>query len=73
MQRHGFYGCYFFFLFGVAWVLSYSVKETLLLGWHGSFMSKARKKSWKVASLCIFWMVWKEKKMLVFDNAEFSV
>ena len=38
-----------------------------------AFMSKAHKKSWKVVSLCIFWMVWKEKKMLVFDNAEFSV
>ena len=56
----------------MTWVLSYLVKETLL-GWHGPFVGKARKKSWKVAFLCIFWTVWKERNMLAFDNAEFSV
>ncbi|RVW17076.1 hypothetical protein CK203_076007 [Vitis vinifera] len=33
-----------FSLFGVAWVLSGSVKETLL-GWHGAFVGKTRKKA----------------------------
>ena len=33
-----------FSLFGVAWVLSCSVKETLL-GWHGAFVGKTRKKA----------------------------
>ena len=32
-------------LFGVSWVLSYLMKETLL-GWHGSFVGKAHKKAW---------------------------
>ena len=33
-----------FSLFGVAWVLSGSIKETLL-GWHGAFVGKTRKKA----------------------------
>ncbi|KAL6323476.1 hypothetical protein AAG906_039048 [Vitis piasezkii] len=33
-----------FSLVGVAWILSCSVKETLL-GWHGAFVGKARKKA----------------------------
>ena len=32
-----------FVLFGVSWVLSLSVRDTLL-GWHGSFEGKKRKK-----------------------------
>ena len=32
-----------FFLFGVAWILSCSLKETFL-GWHGAFVGKAREK-----------------------------
>ncbi|RVX13277.1 Histone-lysine N-methyltransferase ASHH1 [Vitis vinifera] len=44
-----------FSLFGVAWILSYSVKETLL-GWHGAFLGKARKKAWQMVPLCIFWV-----------------
>ena len=63
---------FFFFLFWVTWVISYSIKETLL-GWHESFVGKAHKKSWKVALLCIFWTMWKERNLLAFDNAELSV
>ena len=33
----------FFSLFGVTWVLSGSVKETLI-GWHGAFVGKTRKR-----------------------------
>ena len=42
-----------FSLFGVAWVLSSSMKETLL-GWHRAFVGKTRKKAWQMAPLCIF-------------------
>ena len=42
-----------FSLFGVAWVLSCSVKETLLR-WHGAIVGKTRKKAWQLAPLCIF-------------------
>ena len=34
-----------FSLFGVTWVLSCSVKETLL-GWHWAFVGKTHKKAW---------------------------
>ena len=61
-----------FSLFGVAWVLSGSVKETLI-GWHGTFVGKTRKKTWQMASLCIFWSVWKERNLLAFGNEEFSL
>ena len=59
-------------LFGVAWALSFSFKETLLR-WHGSFVVKAHKKAWKVALLCIFWTVWKERNLLMFDNMTISI
>ena len=48
------------------------VKETLL-GWHGSFVSKACKKAWQIAHLYIFWTVWKERNMLAFGNKELSL
>ena len=56
----------------MSWILSCSVKETLL-GWHGSFVGKAHKKTWQVALLCIFWTVWKEKNLLAFGNKELSL
>ena len=61
-----------FSLFGMAWVLSCSVKETLL-GWHGAFVGKTCKKDWQMAPLCIFWSVWKERNLLAFGNEEFSL
>ena len=61
-----------FALFGVTWVLPCSVMETLL-GWFGSFVGKKRKKTWKLAPLCLFWMVWKERNRIAFDNKEFLI
>ena len=42
-----------FALFGVTWVLSFSVRDTLF-GWCGFNIGKKRRKVWKVAPLCIF-------------------
>ena len=61
-----------FSLFGVSWILSCSVKETLL-GWHGLFVDKGRKKAWQAAPLCIFWTMWKKRNLIVFDNEELSI
>ena len=61
-----------FSLFGVTWTLSCTVKETLL-GWHGAFVGKGRKKAWQMTSLCIFWSIWKERNFLAFGNEEFSL
>ena len=45
------------------------MKETLL-GWHGSFVDKARKEAWQMIPLCIFWTVCKERNVLGFGNEE---
>ena len=60
-----------FTLFNVLWVLPLSVKE-VLLGWHGSFLGKKRRKVGRAAPLCLFWTVWKERNRIVFKNEEFS-
>ncbi|KAJ9696951.1 hypothetical protein PVL29_008942 [Vitis rotundifolia] len=61
-----------FSLFGVAWILPCSVKETLI-GWNGGFVGKRRKRAWQMAPLCIFWSVWKERNSLAFGNVELSL
>ena len=42
-----------FALFGVSWVLPFSVRDTLS-GWCDFNLGKKRRKVWKVAPLCIF-------------------
>ena len=56
----------------MTWVLPCLVRETLL-GWFGSFVGKKRKKAWKLALLCLFWVVWKERNVITFDKEEFLV
>ena len=58
-----------FTLFSVLWVLPSSVKEVLLV-WHGSFVGKKRRKVWRAAPLCLFWMVWKEKNILKLRSSQ---
>ena len=41
--------------------------------WLVSFVGKKCKKAWKLAPLCLFWTVWKERNMIAFDNEEFLV
>ena len=36
-------------------------------------MGKSHKKVWLVTPLCIFWTVWKERNLLVFDNKDLSI
>ena len=40
------------------------------MSWHGSFVGKKRNKAWKVAPLCMFWALWRERNKRVFDNYE---
>ncbi|KAJ9699595.1 hypothetical protein PVL29_008272 [Vitis rotundifolia] len=61
-----------FALFGVSWVLPCTVSETLI-GWCGSKLGKKRRKVWKVAPLCLFWVVWNERNRITFDNEEVSI
>ncbi|RVW85670.1 Phosphoinositide phosphatase SAC6 [Vitis vinifera] len=50
-------------------VLPYSVRDTLS-GWSGFNMGKKRRKVWKTTPSCIFWVVWKERNRIAFDNEE---
>ena len=60
------------FLFGVSWVFPFSVKETLL-GWRGSFVGKKRKVAWQVGSLCLFWVIWKARNKIDFEDSVLSI
>ena len=60
-----------FALFGVMRVLLFSVRDTIL-GWHGSFVDKKSRKVWMIAPLCLFWLVWKERNKIAFENEELS-
>ena len=46
-------GVIIFALFGVMWILPYSVRDTLL-GWHGTFMGKKHSKVWMATPLYLF-------------------
>ncbi|KAJ9680532.1 hypothetical protein PVL29_019761 [Vitis rotundifolia] len=61
-----------FSLFGVNWVLPFSVRDTLL-GWHAPLKDKKHSKVWQAAPLCLFWMIWKERNRIVFENEVLSL
>ena len=61
-----------FTLFGVFWVLPFSVRNTLI-EWRGFMLGKKCRKVWKAALLCLFWAVWMERNRIAFDNEDFSV
>ncbi|KAJ9684929.1 hypothetical protein PVL29_017089 [Vitis rotundifolia] len=61
-----------FSLFGVTWVFTSSVKETLL-GWRGSFVGKKHKAVWQVDLLCLFWSVWKVRNRIAFKDSVLSI
>ena len=61
-----------FSMFRVQWVLLATVKGTLL-GWNGSFVGKKRKGVWRASPLCLFWMVWKVRNKIAFEEEELSI
>ena len=60
-----------FSLFGVNWVLPFTVRDTLL-SWYVSFKDKKHRNVWWAIPLCLFWTVWKERNRIVFDNEALS-
>ena len=60
-----------FALFQVQWVMHSSVRG-VLLSWNSCLVDKKRKKAWKVAPLCIFWSIWKERNGRAFEDRESS-
>ena len=57
----------FLSIVGKSWVFPDSVIQTLL-SWQGVPMGKKRKNIWIAAPLCLFWTVWQNRNMLVFEN-----
>ena len=49
------------------WVFPDSVIHTLL-SWQGALVGKKRKNIWLAAPLCLFWIVWQNRNMVVFEN-----
>ena len=49
-----------------------TIKQTLLC-WQDSLIGIKEKKVWRAASLCLFWLLWKEGYIRVFENMEFFV
>ena len=62
----------FLSFFGVSWVFPLSVKETLL-GWRGSFVGKKRKVAWQLGPLCLFWVIWKARNSIAFEDCGLSI
>ena len=60
-----------FSLFGVNWVLPFTMRDTLL-SWYVSFKDKKHRKVSRVVPLCLFWTVWKERNKIVFNNEALS-
>ncbi|RVW26078.1 hypothetical protein CK203_112555 [Vitis vinifera] len=48
------------------------VKETLL-GWRGSFVGKKRKVAWQLGPLCLFWVIWKARNSIAFEDCGLSI
>ena len=53
-------------------MLPESVRETLL-GWHGPFEDKKRRKVWKAEPLCLFWVVWNARNRIAFEGEELFI
>ena len=49
-----------------------SVKETLI-GWRGSFVGKKRKVAWLLGPLCLFWVIWKTRNSMAFEDGVLSI
>ena len=62
----------FLSFFGVSWVFPRSVKETLI-GWRGSLMGKKRKVTWLLGPLCLFWVIWKARNSIAFEDGVLSI
>jgi hypothetical protein len=58
-----------FHLFGVVWVMNGRVRD-LLACWNGQSGNNMVKEVWRMAPLCLFWTVWKERNARCFENTE---
>ena len=60
------------FFFGSFLCFPILVKKTLL-GWRSSFVGKKRKVAWQVGPLCLFWVIWKARNSIAFEDCVLSI
>ena len=58
-------------LFGVTWVFPALVRN-LLLQWKVKGLPKKIRAVWRLAPICLFWCVWKERNRRTFKDEDLS-
>ena len=43
------------------------------IGWRGSFVEKKRKVAWQLGPLCLFWVIWKARNSIAFEDCGLSI
>ena len=67
----GMWAALLFFL-GAGQVCPFSVKD-VILGWKSFPIRKKDRKLWLTAPICLLRLIWKERNIIVFQNAIFSL
>ena len=62
--------CFAYRSFGISWVLSRSVADTLF-GWWNWF-GKHSSSIWNLVLLCLMWCIWRERNWQTFEDIESS-
>ena len=61
-----------FLAFGVDWTCYFLAKD-LIQSWIHFPVRKKTKVIWRVAPLLLFWAIWKERSIFIFEDAIFSL
>ena len=63
----GCFGIFCWAIVGSSWVFPLTMCQTLL-SWQGAHVGKKRKKIWLATPLCLFWILWRERNRVTFEN-----
>jgi hypothetical protein len=61
-----------FSLFGVTWVMPETVLD-MLVCWRGQMGNRSVLPVWRIAPLCVLWIVWRERNARCFEDSEKSM
>ena len=59
-------------LFGVTWVMPGGLKECLG-SWRGKRGNRIVLQSWRMATLCVMWCLWRERNVRSFEDHELGI
>ena len=57
---------------GLNWVCPLLAKD-LILGWSCFSIKKRARKLWRAIPFCLFWVIWKERNWIIFEDVPFSL